>query len=379
MKTSAEQLVALRAVARALGNLNREVVYVGGITAGLLVTDSGAPTVRATNDVDLVLEVASTTEYQTKLRKQLVRRGFREDSREGAPLCRWLLGSIVVDVMPIRPGVLGFSNEWYEHARVTAHSITLPGDSDGIVSLRVIAAPAFVATKLVAWKDRGKGDLLHSDIEDVIAVVDGRPALLSEIEMEKPELRRFLAGAVHELLTNGLEDQLAGHLEGDRASQGRAPMVLATLRRIARCPTILRLGQAVTAGSGGDPGATGVPSGSRWDWTIVAVEKALASTPPPGSTHVAVVARLTSHSMTAGTTGDGRDVFVEDGMGRRFRPLYKLLHTERRKRGVPEPHDQILPGEPFDTVWVYELPANARVLRVLLPFGGWELPFNTPV
>ena len=210
MKAPAEQLVALRTVARALGRLNGEVVYVGGIAAGLLVTDAGAPTVRATNDVDLVIEVPSTTDYQTKLRKQLLRRGFREDSSEGAPLCRWLLGSIVVDVMPVRPGVLGLSNEWYEHARATARTLTLPPDADGVVSVRVVSAPAFVATKLVAWKGRGNGDLLHSDVEDVIAVVDGRPELLEEVEAEKLELRRFLADAVSALFARGLEDRNLG-------------------------------------------------------------------------------------------------------------------------------------------------------------------------
>ena len=153
-------------------------------------------------------------------------------------------------------------------------------------------------------------------------------------------------------------------------------MVLATLRRITRCPAILQIGQAVTARSGGDPGVTGVPLGSAWDWRVLAIERARASIPPRGSVHVAVVARLASDSTTPGTTGDGRNVLVEDWMGRRFRPLYKLLHGERQMRRMPEPDAQILPGESFDTVWVYELPAGARVLRLLLPFDDWDLPFE---
>jgi hypothetical protein len=379
MKASPEQIASLRTVARALGTLNKDVVYVGGITASLLVTDPGAPTGRPTQDVDLVIEVASRTEYQTKLRKRLIRCGFREDSREGAPICRWLLGQIVVDIMPIRPGVLGFSNEWYEHARTTAKMIALPRDDDGVVSIQVVAGPAFCATKVVAWKNRGGGDLLHSDIEDIIAVVDGRPELLGEIEADIPELRRFLAESVRGLLAAGLEDQISGHLEGDGASQGRAPSVIVTLHRIARCPTIVRLRHGVTARSGGDPGATSVPPGSAWDWKVLAIERAIASTPPPGRSHVAVVAQLRSHSMTAGTTSDGRDVFVEDWMGRRFSPLDKLVREERRKRQMPAPDDQFIPRETFDTVWVYELPAGAKGLRLLLPFDSVELPFDLPV
>jgi hypothetical protein len=80
--------------------------------------------------------------------------------------------------------------------------------------------------------------------------------------------------------------------------------------------------------------------------------------------------------MTAGTTGDGRAVLVEDSAGRRFRPLYKLLHGERAQRKMLDPYDQILPREPFDIVWVYELPATANDLRLLLPFANVELPFE---
>lgn len=45
---------------------------------------------------------------------------------------------------------------------------------------------------------------------------------------------------------------------------------------------------------------------------------------------------------------------------------------------MPEPHDQFLPNEPFDTVLVYELPTNVNGLRLLLPFDHVELPFELP-
>lgn len=378
MKASPEQLIALRKVARSLGMLQEQVAFVGGMTSGLLVTNPGAPMARPTDDVDLIVEVASTVEYQAKLGEQLRALGFCEDSREGAPICRWLLGTIAVDVMPTQPGVLGFSNAWYVHAINTARTTLLPPDDHGSVSIKVINAPAFCATKLAAWASRGKGDLLHHDIEDIVALVDGRAELLAELESEVPELRSFVASSITSLFAKGLEEQLPGHLQGDAASQARLPFVLTTLKRIARCPQVLNLGDRVTAHAGGDPGVTGVPPGALWDWEIVSVEKALASTPPAGSSHVAVVARLTSHSRTAGTTGDGRLVLIEDSMGRRFPPLYRLLHAERTRRRMLEPYDQILPDEQFDTVWVYELPADAKGLKLLLPFDSIELSFERP-
>ncbi|MBM4394648.1 MAG: hypothetical protein FJ087_03030 [Deltaproteobacteria bacterium] len=236
MKVSPEQLLALRHVATHLGPLRDEVVFVGGMVTGLLVTDPGAPMARPTDDIDLIIEVASTVAYQTWLRDRLIAQGFRE-SVEDDIVCRWRLGEFVVDVMPATPGVLGFSNPWYPHALATAREVALPGREGGRVSIRVISAPAFLGTKLVAWEGRGNGDLLHPDIEDVVAVANGRQELPVEVERDAPELRRFLADAIEKLFATGLEDALPGHLEGDAASQARLPQVVATLRRIARRPS----------------------------------------------------------------------------------------------------------------------------------------------
>jgi hypothetical protein len=40
-----------------------EIIFVGGCTTGLLVTDPAASPVRATVDVDVIVEVASYAEY----------------------------------------------------------------------------------------------------------------------------------------------------------------------------------------------------------------------------------------------------------------------------------------------------------------------------
>lgn len=378
MKIGPEQLVALRHVARSLGDLRGDVVFVGGMIRGLLLTDAGASSPRHTDDVDLVVKVTSTSEYQTTLRNRLRERGFREDERKGAPLCRWILGSITVDVMPTKSKVLGFSNPWYPQAVRTAVNIELPPDSDGAVSIRVISAPLFCATKLVAFESRGGGDLLHTDLEDFVTVVDGRSELVHEMDAEKPELRKFVGETVRSLLRRGLGDELASHLEGDSASQARLPYVRTSLNRLARIPTVLHVGESVSARSGGDPGVTGVPRDSAWTYEILGVQRALVSKPPASSVHVTVLAKLTSHSSTAGTTGDGRNVFIEDGKGRRFPPLDKLLHKERAGRGMPGPYDPILPDVPFQTAWVYELPSDAVRLRLLLPFDDVELPFEIP-
>jgi len=56
-------LELLELAASALGELLGEVVFVGGPTVTLWITDPGAPPVRPTNDVDVVVEVATRTAF----------------------------------------------------------------------------------------------------------------------------------------------------------------------------------------------------------------------------------------------------------------------------------------------------------------------------
>lgn len=53
-----------------LGALADEMVFLGGCATGLLITDPLAPPIRATNDVDVICEVASLMDYQ-RLSKRL--------------------------------------------------------------------------------------------------------------------------------------------------------------------------------------------------------------------------------------------------------------------------------------------------------------------
>ena len=58
MRANDPNLPHLRQVAKALGDLRDHVVFVGGAVAGLLVTDPLADSVRATRDVDAVVNAS---------------------------------------------------------------------------------------------------------------------------------------------------------------------------------------------------------------------------------------------------------------------------------------------------------------------------------
>jgi hypothetical protein len=215
-------------VAERLGELRERVMFLGGAVLGLLV-DSPSD-VRATMDVDVVIDLRSQVD-RAALDSQLLALGFQPDRSEGAPICRWRVGPLTVDIMPTDGAILGFSNRWYPEAMAMAtRREVAPG-----VTVKVISAPYFVATKLEAFLGRGGGDFMAShDLEDIIAIIDGRDALIDEVRAASAELRSYLASTFAGFLaTPAFVDAVSGHLRGDPASQARLPLVQQRLRALA--------------------------------------------------------------------------------------------------------------------------------------------------
>lgn len=231
MQPADPNLALIEIVADRLGDeLREQLVFVGGAVAGLLITDPAMPAIRPTDDVDLIVEVLALSAYH-RLETGLRERGFEQDLRPQAPICRWRAGSVAVDVMPTLEHILGFSNRWYPLAIRSALWITLPSGR----RIRQISAPAFIATKLEAFDGRGNGDYLFShDLGDLLAVIDGRAAVLDECRAAAPDLRSWLAERFRQLLaTRAFIEALPGHLPPDEASQERLPELLDKLRNLA--------------------------------------------------------------------------------------------------------------------------------------------------
>ena len=224
-------LAMVEIAAHALGELCESLVFVGGCATGLLVTTVRAHDIRATEDVDVVARVATVSAYH-QVEARLVGRGFKHDISPDAPICRWVGSGITLDLMPSEPGVLSFHNRWYPLAVETAQSVRLPSGR----YIFLIAAPAFIATKLEAFRDRGGGDFLVShDLEDVVTVIDGRPALIDEVAVASVDLRHYLQEQFRRLTASeDFLDALAGHLPGDSASQARLPGLIRRVRALAQ-------------------------------------------------------------------------------------------------------------------------------------------------
>ena len=225
-------ILLLETVAQHLGaELLERMVFVGGAVAGLLITDPAMPSIRPTEDVDLVVQVTVLREYHS-VEAALKALGFKQDMSADAPICRWHVAEVMVDVMPMEKSVLGFANRWYPLAIETADIFTLPSD----IVIRLIKAPVFMATKLEAFADRGKGDFLFShDLGDLIALIDGRDSLVDECRQQTNELKAYLQLKFTELMDNqAFRQALSGHLSSDAANQGRLPMLLEKISALTR-------------------------------------------------------------------------------------------------------------------------------------------------
>ncbi len=221
-----EQLVAVAAILEPL--LNR-LVLVGGCATSLLVTDPGAADARPTVDVDLIVDVLTIADYQ-KLTQEVRQLGFQPDAASDV-ICRWTNGKYIVDIMPDDATVLGFSNRWYSAAIESAESLLLKNK----LQIRHVNAPYFLATKLEAFFGRGEEDYVAShDLEDLVALIDGRASLLAEVEKIDAKARAFIAESMAKLMAvSAFVDSLPGHLPGDAASQQRLPKLRETISRIA--------------------------------------------------------------------------------------------------------------------------------------------------
>lgn len=227
MQRNDPNLPYLRLIAEALGDLRDQVVFIGGAVAGLLVTDPLAEGVRATRDVDAVVE-ASRTQFM-RIEEKVAASGFARDM-DSEVICRWVHrdSGVLFDLMPMQADVLGFSNRWYPYAVESAVTIDL---GDGL-SIRAANAVAFVATKMEAFASRGGGDVLSShDLEDVLNVVDGREELAEELGQAPTNVQRAVADAFAGLLANpDFENSLPGLI----AEPARAGIVEARLREMSR-------------------------------------------------------------------------------------------------------------------------------------------------
>lgn len=220
----------LKRVAEALGDLTPRVVFIGGSIAPLLQTVPPFDEARPTADVDGVVATTAYTEIDA-LHAALRARGFRQPLSDSAHVHRWR--SPQDDLLDLVPAGRHFGGSGQLWDQIALDAPTLADLGDGVL-IRHAGGPAFLALKWAAYADRGADDPYSShDLEDILALVASRPALVAEVAESPSVLRAFVGSGSAALLADPrLRDILAGHLNNAQDPRGTADLVLGRLREV---------------------------------------------------------------------------------------------------------------------------------------------------
>lgn len=173
-------------------------VFTGGGIVGLLITDPAAPSPSRTKDIDLVLGIANYAEFE-RMGEMLRKAGFRQDGSSNESIESWRWKEIRVDFLPHRPIGGMQANRWFPFLMEEAKCVEVVSGKFAWCA----SAPCFIATKFEAFFSRGNGDyLLSKDIEDILAVIDGRAEFLNEINVCAHEVRDFVTHCCRCLLAD---------------------------------------------------------------------------------------------------------------------------------------------------------------------------------
>ncbi|RFS18960.1 hypothetical protein DVR12_25485 [Chitinophaga silvatica] len=189
-------IVRIKAVHNALQELHEHVVFVGGATISLYA-DRPIFEVRPTDDIDVIIEILNYNQRQ-KLEERLREIGFVNDIESGV-ICRFKIKGIIVDIMPTNDPSIGFHNKWYPRGYELAQTYQF----ENSMTIRILSAPYFLATKIEAFKGRGNGDgRISHDFEDIVFIMENRGRLWEELNNCDNEIKTYLQSEFSILLNN---------------------------------------------------------------------------------------------------------------------------------------------------------------------------------
>ncbi|MDC0980127.1 hypothetical protein OAQ84_00180 [Bdellovibrionales bacterium] len=214
-------LEILKLMTKELSSLSDELVFLGGSTISLFITEPLHVKIRETLDVDCVVEVSHRGDYED-ISKKLREIGFSEDIGSKV-LCRFKKKALILDVMPTDTRVLGFTNIWYKDGFKNSIKMKVSGQD-----ISVFALPYLVATKLEAFKGRGNSKYLFShDIEDIVTLFDGRPSISIDLKNADSKLVTYLKKEFTKLLSNqNFINSLEAHISDRENIEGRKKIII---------------------------------------------------------------------------------------------------------------------------------------------------------
>jgi predicted nucleotidyltransferase len=207
LNTKQQSIEAIKIIAQALGNLNDQVVYVGGAVAALYADDPGAPEIRPTKDVDIVIEIASASELEI-FRQQLSERDIHF-AKDAKVMCRFKYQDIYLDVMATKEIGWAPANPWFK-AGFDNREIYQLDD----VQIKIMPVAYYLAAKFTAFRDRGKDARTSHDFEDIVYVLDNRINLVQDIMESATDVKSYLLTEFKILLRDeSSQEAIMAHLE----------------------------------------------------------------------------------------------------------------------------------------------------------------------
>ncbi len=207
MKNTRINLKVIGKVAKALGELNDRVVYVGGAIVSLYINDPAAEDIRPTKDIDISLEILTLGELE-KLRVLLTQKKFYQTSDETV-MCRFMYDDVTVDVMSTKAVGWAPADQWF--ALGFKHVETRKIEDQQI---RILPLAYFLAAKFSAFHDRGAKDPRTSkDFEDITYILDNRLDLIEQIIYSPGDVKQYLKSEFKNILSDsGLQEALIANL-----------------------------------------------------------------------------------------------------------------------------------------------------------------------
>lgn len=213
-------------IAKALGELNKQVVYVGGAVVSIYIDDPSADDVRPTKDIDISMQIKSLGELEN-IRIELSRKGFYQ-SHEDDVICRFRYEDIKVDVMATKPIGWAPGNEWFEKG--FPHIFTKELD---VITVNLLPLPYYLATKFSAFYGRGTKDPRTSkDFEDIVYILNYTSNLKEQILRAENPVKEFLKKAFSQILADRLlQEAIIANLYHEKQTE-RLKKILLNLKTI---------------------------------------------------------------------------------------------------------------------------------------------------
>lgn len=162
-------------VARALGDLNGEVVYIGGAVISIYATQPGADLPRVTEDIDVCVQVSTFSQMES-LRERLATKNIYPDP-QGVHMYRYTYKGVSIDFIPYEATAFGPTNSWLKLGFDLAYKTSVAG-----VEIAVLPVSLFLATKWEAFNNRGTDPRYSHDFEDIIYVLDNSMEIVEDAD-----------------------------------------------------------------------------------------------------------------------------------------------------------------------------------------------------